>query len=142
VRYGINHQKHQDFWCKTCKRRFQDNGHFPRGRFSIEIIVYAQIKRSQGITFRGIARDVKQHFGKTVSDVSIISWCTQPQFKTLSPTCQHYWVIDTPSGGQTSQGSCQYCGAKKQFLNYIPEEYESMVEADQRKKREHLAANS
>jgi len=34
--------------------------------------------------------------------------------------CHHYWVIKSPSG-PVSQGVCKYCGAKKEFGNYLRE---------------------
>jgi len=40
----------------------------------------------------------------------------------LSPRveCSHHWIIGSPNG-PTSWGQCKYCGAKKEFLNSIPE---------------------
>ncbi len=31
--------------------------------------------------------------------------------------CQHYWIIETPSG-PVSKGVCKYCGAVKEFQNF------------------------
>jgi len=33
--------------------------------------------------------------------------------------CCHYWVIESPRGA-TSRGMCKFCGAKKEFQNYLP----------------------
>ena len=33
--------------------------------------------------------------------------------------CKHYWVIETPVG-RTSRGVCRFCGAERDFANYIP----------------------
>ena len=33
--------------------------------------------------------------------------------------CHHHWVIDSPDG-PTSTGICKYCGAAKEFDNYLP----------------------
>ena len=33
--------------------------------------------------------------------------------------CQHYWIIETPSGPK-SRGVCKNCGATKEFDNYWP----------------------
>jgi len=35
--------------------------------------------------------------------------------------CIHHWVIDSPNG-PTSQGQCQKCGLKKDFVNYYEPE--------------------
>jgi len=39
--------------------------------------------------------------------------------------CSHYWIIDSPNG-PTSVGRCKYCGAVKEFDNYLP--YSSWAE--------------
>ena len=39
--------------------------------------------------------------------------------------CSHYWIIDSPNG-PTSVGRCKYCGAVKEFTNYLP--YSSWAE--------------
>jgi hypothetical protein len=33
-----------------------------------------------------------------------------------APTCQHHWIIESPSG-PTSIGRCKLCGAERQFPN-------------------------
>lgn len=33
--------------------------------------------------------------------------------------CNHHWVIESPEG-PTSIGICKYCGATKEFTNYLP----------------------
>jgi len=33
--------------------------------------------------------------------------------------CTHYWIIASPDG-PTSRGICKYCGAEKEFKNYVP----------------------
>ena len=38
--------------------------------------------------------------------------------RTDEAHCVHYWVIETPRG-PTSTGVCKYCGAEKEFKNYI-----------------------
>ena len=32
--------------------------------------------------------------------------------------CRHYWVIDR-AAGSSSRGTCQICGARRQFQNYL-----------------------
>lgn len=34
--------------------------------------------------------------------------------------CRHHWMIES-ADGPTSRGVCKYCGADKDFLNYMPE---------------------
>ncbi len=34
--------------------------------------------------------------------------------------CHHYWVIESPKG-PTSRGVCKFCGAEKEFKNYVPD---------------------
>ena len=36
-------------------------------------------------------------------------------------TCQHHWLIEEAQG-PTSRGVCKRCGARRDFLNSIPEE--------------------
>jgi len=33
--------------------------------------------------------------------------------------CHHHWVIESPDG-PTSIGICKYCGAVKEFSNFLP----------------------
>ena len=47
--------------------------------------------------------------------------------------CRHHWMIET-AAGPTSKGVCQFCGAQKEFKNYLPdclkiskEEYEGWL---------------
>ena len=32
--------------------------------------------------------------------------------------CSHHWVIESPNG-PTSRGICKYCGAERDFWNYL-----------------------
>jgi len=32
--------------------------------------------------------------------------------------CSHHWLIERPAG-ETSRGTCQLCGASRDFLNYV-----------------------
>jgi hypothetical protein len=34
--------------------------------------------------------------------------------------CHHYWIIESPTG-PASQGVCKFCGARKEFRNYLPD---------------------
>ena len=45
--------------------------------------------------------------------------CSAPRKGTATETCNHHWVIDSPSG-PTSIGICKHCGAVKEFTNYLP----------------------
>ena len=38
----------------------------------------------------------------------------QPQAE--APTCQHHWLIESPSGA-TSKGRCKRCGEEREFRN-------------------------
>jgi hypothetical protein len=32
--------------------------------------------------------------------------------------CHHYWIIESPAG-PASKGVCKFCGARKEFMNYL-----------------------
>ncbi len=32
--------------------------------------------------------------------------------------CRHYWIIESPAG-PASKGVCKFCGAQKEFRNYL-----------------------
>jgi|TARA_Y100000034_G_scaffold114564_1_gene150829 hypothetical protein len=34
-------------------------------------------------------------------------------------TCVHHWLIDSPSGGKTSRGTCKHCHEERDFTNVI-----------------------
>lgn len=36
----------------------------------------------------------------------------------MSENCVHHWRIESPDG-PTSMGTCQRCGATREFVNYI-----------------------
>ena len=48
-----------------------------------------------------------------------------PPKSRLRSQCSHHWVIESPDG-PTSVGRCKYCGAVKEFSNYLP--YSSWAE--------------
>ena len=50
-----------------------------------------------------------------------------PAEQMVNGDCRHYWVIDSPKG-PTSLGVCRFCGAEKEFQNFMPE---LMWEGDQ-----------
>ncbi len=37
----------------------------------------------------------------------------------------HYYVIESPSGGQSSHGACKKCGQEREYRNWL-EQYEYM----------------
>jgi hypothetical protein len=37
-------------------------------------------------------------------------------------TCHHYWQIEIAKGPK-SRGRCKYCGVKREFINYLSEDY-------------------
>jgi hypothetical protein len=37
-------------------------------------------------------------------------------------TCHHYWLIEIAKGPK-SRGSCKYCGSKREFMNYLTDDY-------------------
>ena len=34
-------------------------------------------------------------------------------------SCSHHWIIESPNGPM-SWGTCKYCGARREFNNYMP----------------------
>ena len=44
---------------------------------------------------------------------------TAPDRQESGEHCRHYWIIESPNG-PTSWGVCKYCGAKREFNNYLP----------------------
>ena len=45
----------------------------------------------------------------------------KPEERVAEDECRHYWIIAI-ADGSTSIGVCKFCGAKKQFLNSMPEQ--------------------
>ena len=43
-----------------------------------------------------------------------------PERAIVTGGCRHYWVIESPAG-RTSWGVCKYCGARREFNNYLPD---------------------
>tara|TARA_Y100000310_G_scaffold329578_1_gene399724 strand:- start:2274 stop:2501 length:228 start_codon:yes stop_codon:yes gene_type:complete len=37
--------------------------------------------------------------------------------KEAREACIHYWIIDAPSGGPTSKGTCKLCGSERDHYN-------------------------
>jgi hypothetical protein len=37
-------------------------------------------------------------------------------------TCHHYWLIEIAKGPK-SRGQCKYCGVKKEFMNYLTDDF-------------------
>ncbi len=40
----------------------------------------------------------------------------EPLAQIEAPTCQHHWLIESPSGA-TSRGRCKRCGEERDFRN-------------------------
>ena len=40
--------------------------------------------------------------------------------------CRHYWIIESPHG-PTSMGVCKFCGAEKEFKNYLPDSWRERI---------------
>jgi hypothetical protein len=36
--------------------------------------------------------------------------------------CHHYWLIEIAKGPK-SRGRCKYCGVKREFINYLTDDY-------------------
>ena len=43
-----------------------------------------------------------------------------PKKRISEDECQHHWVIEV-ADGPTSRGVCKICGAKKEFINSMPD---------------------
>jgi len=122
----------QSYLCRGCGRKSLANGRVHKGRFDLEVIRFAQRQRIEGMTYRDIAALILKQFGVKTSDVTVIHWCTEPQFKL---DCIHYWIISPASGGETSSGVCKFCGTQKAFNNYFKKEFYTTTQAHREKQK-------
>lgn len=45
-----------------------------------------------------------------------------PEEPVTRDKCRHYWIIESPKG-PTSKGVCKFCGAEKEFQNFLPDSF-------------------
>ena len=44
-----------------------------------------------------------------------------------SPAGSHWWIIESPRGGETSAGICRYCGKERLFANSFQASFSVVV---------------
>jgi transposase-like protein len=90
----------QVYKCKDCKRRFYLNGKFAKMRTNKNIIVTALNLYYDGLSLRKTQRNLKQIFGESVSQVTILNWIrkysklVKEYVKTLAPKLSGFWHED------------------------------------------------
>jgi putative transposase len=90
----------QLYRCKDCKKRFYMNGKFAKMRTDKHIIVTALNLYFDGLSLRKTQRNLKQIFGKTVSQVTILDWIkkysvlVKEYVRTLVPQLSGLWHED------------------------------------------------
>ncbi len=40
------------------------------------------------------------------------------QKRATKEACSHYWIIE-PAAGRVSEGTCRFCGERRQFANSL-----------------------
>jgi len=90
----------QLYRCKDCKKRFYMNGKFAKMRTDKHIIVTALNLYFDGLSLRKTQRNLKQIFGETVSQVTILDWIkkysvlVKEYVRTLVPQLSGLWHED------------------------------------------------
>ena len=90
----------QLYRCKACKKRFYLNGKFAKMRTDKHIIVTALNLYFDGLSLRKTQRNLKQIFGETVSQVTILDWIkkysvlVKEYVNTLVPQLSGLWHED------------------------------------------------
>jgi len=90
----------QLYRCKSCKKRFYLNGKFAKMRTDKHIIVTALNLYFDGLSLRKTQRNLKQIFGETVSQVTILDWIkkysvlVKEYVRTLVPQLSGLWHED------------------------------------------------
>jgi len=93
-------RKKQLYKCKDCGHRFYLDGKFARMKTGKHIIVTALNLYYDGLSFRKTQRNLKQIFGETVSQVTILNWIKKysklvKEFvTTLTPQLSGFWHED------------------------------------------------
>jgi putative transposase len=93
-------RKKQLYKCKDCGRRFYLDGKFARMKTDKNIIVSALNLYFDGLSLRKTQRNLKQIFGETVSQVTILNWIKKysklvKEFAmTLTPQLSGLWHED------------------------------------------------
>lgn len=73
IKYGKKNGK-QNYYCKTCKRKFVNNGDFQRLKFSPHIITLSLDLYFKGVSLRKIADHLKQFYELNISHVTVYNW--------------------------------------------------------------------
>ncbi len=87
------------YFCKSCKRKFADNGALPGMSTPIEHVADAVHSHFEGMSLDAITRNIEQE-GNTVSDAAIFKWVDRftdeaiHMTKDLHPEVGQIWVGD------------------------------------------------
>jgi len=99
IKYGKKNGK-QNYLCKTCNRRFVDNGDFQNLKFSPHIISLTLDLYFKGVSLRKITDHLKQFYGLNMSHVTIYNWIEKyvailnDYVSTLEPELSDTWHAD------------------------------------------------
>lgn len=99
IKYGKKNGK-QNYFCKTCKRKFVNNGDFQRLKFSPHIITLTLDLYFKGVSLRKIADHLKQFYELDISHVTIYNWIEkyigilEDYVSTLEPQLSDNWHVD------------------------------------------------
>ena len=55
-------------------------------------------------------------------DVAIAPKPLEAKRQVGGSACHHYWLIEIAKGPK-SKGRCKHCGVKREFMNYLSEDY-------------------
>jgi transposase-like protein len=73
VRYG-HYRQIQRWWCKDCKRKFVHNNAISGMRYPTAQVASALSLFYEGVSIRGIRRNIKQTFGNYPQNATIYNW--------------------------------------------------------------------
>lgn len=99
IKYGKKNGK-QNYFCKTCKRKFVNNGDFQRLKFSPHIITLTLDLYFKGVSLRKITDHLKQFYELDISHVTIYNWIEkyigilENYVSTLEPQLSDNWHVD------------------------------------------------
>jgi len=76
IRWGTTNHV-QQYWCKTCKRKFVANNALPGMRYPPEQIASALSLFYAGLSLSGVRDHMDLHFGVRPSDATLYDWVTR-----------------------------------------------------------------
>jgi transposase-like protein len=97
-KYGY-YKNVQRWWCKSCKRKFNDNASFPRMKIPLNRLKAAVSMYYKGISLKSIRKQIEEEYNCFISNSTIYKWIHRLTKDSLADSNNHQlkvgntWIV-------------------------------------------------